>query len=149
MKIMGGVKLWPSWRFWRELLGQFSLLNQQDGDTVADRVHAPAARAFERLLISGEGERLAALRHRADQNVEELLEHHEKYCTCGGTVRGLAEERTVLQESDFCSGAGLYFYFSAYPGSPGNLPLILSTFRSGRKFLPSTNVIPPGISTTY
>ena len=56
------------------------LVNQQNGNPVAYRVDAATAGAAERVLIRGERNWLAALRHRADHSIEELFDDHRKYC---------------------------------------------------------------------
>jgi hypothetical protein len=52
-----------------------SLVNQQNGNIVPDGVHATASRAFQAGAIFFQGERLLA--RRANQNVEQVLSHHE------------------------------------------------------------------------
>jgi hypothetical protein len=62
-----------------ELLARhLRLVDQKNGDAVADRVDAAAAGAGERVFVGGKSELLAALGNGTDENVQELLEYHQR-----------------------------------------------------------------------
>jgi hypothetical protein len=58
------------------IAGNLGLINQQHGNAVAYGIDPATAGAFERAFIRRKGERLAALRHRTDQRIQQFLQHH-------------------------------------------------------------------------
>src|SRR5436305_3642671 len=58
------------------LLRFLSLVNQQDGNAITNRINEPTPRTAQRTLVGSQGERLAAFRNGADQDIEDLLDQH-------------------------------------------------------------------------
>lgn len=56
-------------------LWRLGLINQQDGDAVADRINAATTGTGERTFVRRKLQRLAAFGNRADENVEDVFEH--------------------------------------------------------------------------
>jgi hypothetical protein len=52
------------------------LVDEENGDSVANGIDAAAAGTGERAFVGGKGERLAALGNGTDENVQKLLEDH-------------------------------------------------------------------------
>ena len=58
------------------LLRFLGLVNEQNGNAVADRIDATAAGAVERIFVRRQSQRLPALGNGADEDVQELLNDH-------------------------------------------------------------------------
>lgn len=67
----------PIGRGERRLFRHLRLFHQQYGNAVAHRVYAPAAGALERFFICRKGQWFPAFRNGADQDIQQLLQHHK------------------------------------------------------------------------
>jgi len=73
--------------------GHLRLINQENGYAVAHRINAATTGALKRAFISSQGQRLAAFRYGAHQNVEQFLEDHEDIVPARGGKNSDTEAR--------------------------------------------------------
>src|SRR6185312_1611309 len=64
------------WTFCRLAPGFLGLIKQKDWDAIADGIKSAATCALERLLVGSQCQFLTALWSGADENVQNLLQHH-------------------------------------------------------------------------
>lgn len=67
------------------------MINQENGYAIAHRINAATTGALKRAFISSQGQRLAAFRYGAHQNVEQFLEDHEDIVPVRGDKNSVTE----------------------------------------------------------